>query len=497
MGLTEKSHRVWSWVRRNWRETHVVFIVLSLVFGMYFALAVPIGYTHDETVHSFRAYQLQAGQLFSHPVQKQIVNGHTYTLQGGDVANAIINLEQLTGAGSRIEALCKMDGPCKKPTRVVQKEVTERSNQIVNPSEKSPINTWGASYYFFLSYLPAAIGMQVAELLHSTAAHMIYAARIGSVIAYAAIVGWAIYLLRKNTARYLVFAIGLFPLSVSLSAGLGVDMLLNATALLLFALTVRAYQEGQDFPNKLKGVLLAAAVLVPILKLPYILLSLVVLFLPIFGKGRKAWILRAAVLLLILLPTVAWNAATADMVRTQAVVSSSPGDMVSTSGQIEYVKGHPFNFVFVIVKSIFTQNWLQYMGGITQQGVAFPAVIYYLEIVPVLVAAYVAALHFRSVVRRLHVTLVILGSAVLALLGIFISLYISYTPIGGDLVLGVQGRYLIPALPFLFFGVALGLKKYLKPIPVKWERPRYLYGTYAGLLLVCAIWYYCKVYIWV
>lgn len=497
MRLQEKSRDLLSWIVANWHSTHVIFIILAVVFGVYFAFKVPVGYTHDESVHAFRAYQLQAGQLFSHPVQTTVVNGERITLHGGKVANSIIDLEHQTSAGSRHEALCEMNGRCYEPSAETQKKVQAASQQSVNPEYKTPIHTWGASYYFFLSYLPAAIGMQIAELFNTNAADMIYAARVGNVLAFAAIVGWAIYLLRKNMARYLVFAVGLFPLTVSLSAGLGVDMLLNASALLLFALMIRAYQDGDKFSGRLKIVLLVAAVLIPVLKLPYILLSLAVTFLPIFGKGRKAWLLRGAALLLILLPTIVWNLATADMVRAQAVMSSSPGDMVSTSGQIEHVKDHPFDFMFVILKSIFTQNWLNYMGGITQQGVAFPAIVYYFEIVPVIITAYVAALYFKTKSRNLYVALVVLGSAALALSAIFVSLYISYTPIGGNLVLGVQGRYLIPALPFLFFGVALCFKKYLKAIPTKWENPLYLYTTYALLLLVCAIWYHYMVYVWV
>ena len=498
MRLKGKSRFVRSWIIQNVRKTYVVFIVLAVVFGTYFTFAVPIGYTHDETVHAFRAYQLQAGQFFSHPVQKQVIHGKTYILQGGDVANAIIDLEQLTGAGSRIEALCKVNGPCKKPSPEVQKLVAERSERKVIPTEKSAIHTWGASYYFFASYLPAAIGMQVAELLHSSAANMIYAARLGNVIAFAAIVGWAIYLLRNNKSNYLFFSIGLFPLTISLAAGLGVDMLLNATALLLFALMVRAHEQAAQLPRSLRIVLFVSAALIPVLKLPYIFISLAVLFLPIYGVGRKAWLWRIATLLLILLPTLGWNIATADMVQTQAAMSSTPGgDLVSTSGQIDHIKGHPLDFIIVLLRSIFTQNWLQYMGGITQQGVAFPAIIYYLEFVPILIASYIAALHFNLTSRRSFVAFTMLGCALSALLAIFASLYISYTPIGGSLILGVQGRYLIPALPFLFFGIALSLKKYLKPLPRMWNKPLYLYVTYIVLLTICAVWYHYKVYIWV
>ena len=101
MRLQEKSQALLSWIVANWHSTHVIFIVLAVVFGVYFALKVPVGYTHDESVHAFRAYQLQAGQLFSHPVQTAVVNGERITLHGGEVANSIIDLEHQTSAGSR------------------------------------------------------------------------------------------------------------------------------------------------------------------------------------------------------------------------------------------------------------------------------------------------------------------------------------------------------------------------------------------------------------
>lgn len=494
MGLQEKGRQIGSWIGTNWRSAHVIFIVLAVLFGLFFALKIPIGYTHDEAVHAFRAYQLQAGQLFTHPIQKQVVHGETIALHGGDVAQSVIDLEQLTSAGTRLQAICDENTNCHKPTPALQKEVQAVSSAAVNPEEKVPVHTWGASYYFFVSYIPAAIGMQVAELLNTSAAGMIYAARIGSVITYTVICAFALYLLRGSRAKYLVFTVALFPLSITLAAGLGVDMLLIAVSLLFFALILRAFKEGTELSQNLRILLITTAILIPLLKFPYLPLSLMVIFLPIFKTDRRGLMTRILIGLLVVAPAIAWSLHTADIMRAEAALSSAPGDMVSSSGQIHYILGHPFNLIAVLFTSVFTQNWLQYLGGVTQQGVPFPPIIYYFEIIPIAITAYFAACSFKSITRRRYTVLPIIGGALFSIGAIFMSLYISYTPIGHDIILGVQGRYIIPALPFLFFGAALCLPT--RTINKKWHNNLYIYGTQLALLLICAVWYYYKVYVW-
>lgn len=135
------------------------------------------------------------------------------------------------------------------------------------------------------------------------------------------------------------------------------------------------------------------------------------------------------------------------------------------------------------------------IGTLTQQRVRLPDSLTALSYSLMGVAGLIGAREFGATVKqRLRPLLTFLGIGLIGFVGIASAMYISYTRIGGGEILGVQGRYFIPLLPFIFLGFGLLLRTTIRT--GKTARIAF-YAAHIVLLLLAAGWYHYKVYIWV
>lgn len=490
-----KIQPLWKKRLQGLLAAHIVFLLTALLGGIFFAFKVPIGFTEDEPVHVFRAYAVMHANLISDPVTPYTFNGETVTLYGGMVPRSVTALEQYTGGGIRHDVFClNAENRCSKLSPEKQQEVTRLSNAPLDPSNKRAIDMWGASYYFFLPYVPSAAGIAIGQLIGTSAGGLIIAARLASLLAFIAVTFWALYLLRHSRTRWILFSAALLPSSIVLAVSPGVDMMLNASAFLLFALIVRAMQDGKKLSPYLRALMFALAFALPLYKLPYAILSLAVLLLPIYRKGMFGIAWRIAIVLAIFVPALWWNALTADMAHTQAVLTNAQGISPDFGGQIKYILLHPFAFIEIFIKSALTVDWFNQIGLLTQQRVQLPASLTSVSLGLIGIAGIVAALDFTKYKERWRTLAIFLGIGLLAFVGVVSAMYISYSAVGAPIIDGVQGRYLIPMLPFLALGAGLLLRVRLQ---VNKRAGALFAAAHVLLLFLACTWYYHKVFIWV
>ena len=108
-------------------------------------------------------------------------------------------------------------------------------------------------------------------------------------------------------------------------------------------------------------------------------------------------------------------------------------------------------------------------------------------------ALMIAAISARTeLIKQKTAFLAMSGVALLGIVGVFTTLYLTYTPVGQWYIDGVQGRYLLPLLPFALLGIAILLP--IKPVLNKrFESLLYPIAT-ALPLLAGVLWYWLIMY---
>jgi len=312
-------------------------------------------------------------------------------------------------------------------------------------------------------YYPMAAGFYLGRVLNLGFADMMAFARFGNLLCFVFIVFWAVKLAKGY--GMVVAGIGLLPNNIFVSSSLSYDPLVNACLLLACVLMINELIEPDEKMKPGNAFLMLFAFLVGCLsKPPYILLAMILLFLPTkkFYSKKAAAVFKIAVLGLaglmmynIFFPTPVAGGDYA-LVTNNAYAGDKRNIGTSTMGQLKFVLENPFVYLKILLSSM----WKMIMDYLVRK---YPYVTYaYLGNSPywvnyVCIILGVAAALFANVkksvgkFRGFICHFVMFGVVAV----VFSSMYISYTPVGNEEILGVQGRYVIPMfMPFL--GTFLG-----------------------------------------
>lgn len=418
----------------SWGTASVVFTIVAAVFGVVFAVITPPFWGHDEITQFGRAYQVAHGGLL--PQEIDDTRGVSY---GGDVP---ITVDALMGY-----ALDDYTNSPPEPAPLAQNargyDVLE--NLPVSAGERTIWFT-NTSAYSPLPYLPATVGIRVAEALDLHVGGLMLATRLAGLAVYLALVGFGLHALRRHRVQWLAFAVALLPIGVFQAGTVTADTMTNAIAIVLSALLVKGLFLGVRLNRVETAALLAGAVALPLCKPTYVLLAMVVLVVPaermgLTGRMRMLpWLFAAvgaagfAAWTVISGPTTEGMGLMRTPSQWHAVV---PGD------QLSGVLHDPLHFANVLVQSVLRRDeeWFgEFFGELGFGYVTVPA----LSMVAWLVALALAAGTAERFVASHRRTAVVAVGIVVSVAAIVGTLYLSFSPVGYFIVDGLQGRYFLP-----------------------------------------------------
>lgn len=319
-------------------------------------------------------------------------------------------------------------------------------------------------------YYPMAAGFFIGRKLHLDFADMVALAKLGNLLCYIFIVFWAV----KKARGYgmVVAVIGLLPNNIFIAAALSYDALVTAGLLLGYVLLLNEILTPREKIKPGNLLLMLFSFVIGCLSKPvYIVMACMLLFLPKtkFDNRKKEWLFKVSVLAVaglmlynIFFPT---PVAGGDYQLVSNVAYSGDRRSVGTStmGQIEYVMKNPFIYTKVLLKEMVGMLYSYTLGRVPYVGYAYlgtaPFLINWLLIFTGVFAALFAPC--REKIGKGFVFLSNLMNFGVAAI-VFTSMYISYTAVGSQSIMGVQGRYFIPLfLPFLscFFAIK-GVRKW-------------------------------------
>ena len=348
--------------------------------------------------------------------------------------------------------------------------------------------------YSFIGYVPLAIGFGVARVFDTSISQAIHLGRMLNVLFCTIGVVTSFWLLSHYRFRWVVFGIALLPPVLFSFSSLGIDGILISLSLLLVAVAYLSLEKRQAIPKTALYIGALAALLLPLIKLPYILLSVLFLFLPVFRKDKKGISVRLILLLLILVPVLVWSAMSADATRTQYLTTYAGATEPNSSEQMRHILSHPIDTVRIFTKSILG-NHIDSLGSATHQpGLQVPPDFITGSLMLILAATIYASggVPTKKVrENRIFAVITLIGCAGV-LFGISMMMYLNYNSVGATTLEGVQGRYSLPLFGFVTLSLSLLLGISVKPIQ---KIHKYLFMGLSTLpALATAIWYVGIVY---
>lgn len=296
-------------------------------------------------------------------------------------------------------------------------------------------------------YLPQALGLALGRLLGSNLVRLFIIGRLFNLLFYALCFYWAIRLTPKY--KTLVMMIGLMPMAVQQAASFSYDGFIIGLSLLLFALIFRtSKQKGRITFREFIPICLTGLVLIPAKPVYYPLL-LLLLLIPKerFGdwKRKLLWLAGcwAVVLLVVFLFQLSGISAVANSGHTET--NWQGGENYTFS----YMLANPGETAHVFVTTI-RARWLDLLYESIGHSLAGMTITlqtaYPKAYLALLVLCVLRQCGDREKIGAAPKALMLVASAFSILL-FMVTMFLSWTTRGQEVIQGLQGRYFIPFLP--------------------------------------------------
>lgn len=337
------------------------------------------------------------------------------------------------------------------------------------------IDRSGCNYNFIL-YIVPSLGFIIGKIFSLSIMASYVLARMFNFILF--LVGGYYIINKTPIAKLFLLVYLLSPMMLQQSISLSADAMVNLVALVSIAhMLYICYTKDRIsyFDILFLGTLFIITALGKYVYLP--VFGLIFLsFDKLKAMNFKKWIMVASLILIAVIAYYLFNYVFISSSTNEAVNTYIIENNVNPSLQIQHIISHPIAFIRTLYQTFINYGYF-YLSSVVIAPLSWLSI----PIDGILIYFYffliaVSILVDKSKVKFNKINIVwILFLVGLMTIGVLYALYISWSPVGGPLVLGVQGRYFIPVL-ILVLLLFVGEKKlYLK-------RPNLM--IISGLILV-------------
>ena len=420
-----------------------IFWCTSLILLTTYALLIPPFQFPDEPHHLIRAYQASEG--YGRGVR-------TENRLGAEVPTSLVAF------ADDYRAL-RFD-PSAKNTPELRQRNAER---LLRPTETTFADIPNTGLYPPTVYLPHLPALWLGRWLEWRPYTLLYATRIACGIFW--LLGVALILKILPFARDWYAWLMLLPSSLAVHAGAGGDAVTNLAAGLLLAMLLRLiYHSPRVAPRHLWSMA-GLTVLIALNRFVYLPVLGLILLIPAqkWGSTRRRWthttILLAGSLLLL-----AWKYVTAgdlfvpyDRYHPDFRDGITLNSGVDPSAQLRWILAHPLSFLKIWIRTLaegIPSLTAHYFGkfGWGKNYLPFPLVGFL-----ALGTLYFSLRREGPEVTTRQRLWVLLLTGIMAL-GLAITIYMMWSPVGLDRIRSLGGRYYFAIFPLLFFALKIPRK---------------------------------------
>ncbi len=397
-----------------------LFITYIIPVGISYMIFMLPTYAPDEIAHIWRAYGLSQGDIMVRQNEEGVAIGEEIPQILLDASHGNLNKYS-------------------KLNKILKQEIDyENIRDIVTPAQN----------YMFIFYVPSAIAFFIVRTLHISAIYGIYLGKIFNFIIF--ILGGYYTIKKIPFGKYIIFTCLFLPMVLQQAISISFDSLMNTTIFVYIAFTLSLVFREEKLNKKEKIVYFVLTALIALSKmtyLPIIGLGFILLFDKKMTKKEKIIMFGVGTLICCSL-LVAHSMLTRNLEAEPSVYVVE--NHVDSKAQIEFILKNPISYVKMLIDTIKTniEFYVNSCVGSPLGWLNIPISQIFIDMF-LLLLTFSAFVEDNSVAftskQRIWNLCIVLATIILIITG----LYIIWTGVGGNIALGVQGRYFIPVLPLL------------------------------------------------
>jgi uncharacterized membrane protein len=440
----------------------VAFALIALTVGSALAFLTAPFQSPDEPAHFLRAYQVSEGKW---------VATFRGRWGGGELPASLVKVtepfQRMTFFRQRITSKATIVSTLAVPLR----PDVVRYESFPNTALLTPV-----------SYAPQAAAMALGRRAGLSPLALLYAGRVGNLLAFTLLGYLAIGLAPVNVRALTLLLV--MPMTLFQAGSVSADTMTNGLAALWTAMVLH-HAIGSERPLRkrdLIGLVIVASSLA-LAKVAYVPLCLLVVLIPAdrFGTRARRWAFLGVLLATTIGGLAAWSRMTPGL---DAAIVTRPE--VVPREQLKVVLGHPLSFAVSLWATLlrdfrfFCLSFVGWLGWLETR--LIPSVIYtYIGVLIVACWPHRGERDLRPSLKWPAVLLLAVASTVVL---VAVTQYLVWTNVGAPFVEGPQGRYFIPIWP-----AALLLVRSLGSlIPSRFALPvRSLWWDAAVILFACLV----------
>lgn len=395
------------------------YLVVAIPFGVAFVLFIPPFQVPDEPVHYFRAQDIAHGNIVCVDMRVFI---ETDELEFPDIIEH-----------GKVAFHSDVNSDTSKLF-----EDREVDNDIDGSDKR--IATCGASPF---GYIASSSGVLLGSLFENELISF-YLGRFFNLFLSISLMALAVKLI--PIGKRVVFAVGIFPVTLMLFGSFSYDAL-TISSIALFIAYILHLESKLTIDNKSLLILAALTIVAMSVKISYqpYLLILLTLYRRNSSMREKFYKTVYIISLLFIVGI---------LVLTGIHQSSEIGfydSRINPSEQVQHILNNPVQFLVILFR-LYILN----LNGIISSAIGYMGWLDYsigtLGLWAGNVLIFLALLNPLDLPKRYKVTtiLALVSASIITVLLVSIAMYTRWTPVGSDSILGIQGRYLtIPLLAIL------------------------------------------------
>ncbi len=393
-----------------------------------FVFVTPPALVGDEPHHFFRAYQISEGQ---------IIGEKRDDLSGGWIPKSVLYTNRKLVGDIEMKHHVKFDTAL----------LSELINLPLNDEDKVFERFPNTVIYSPIPYIPQVLGIIVGKFFNTPALVLIYLARIANLFFF---LGLAYFAIKKIPVhKWVLCLLCLMPTSVFQVASASADTFTYGICFLTIAFFLSyALDEQRKLSHVRIAVIFILSLLSVLTKQAYIFLPFLFLLIPRrkFSSLRN-YLFSFFILLLTSFGAVAaWSAAVKPIYLPYRI-----DQPMSPEEQASFILSHPFTFLKMVVSDYFFHFWF-YFKSFSGQLTWFD--LYVPDFLPVVIFIVLLGFGLFDKNSKFYFgrsdKFIFAGIFVCTALLISALLYMSWSPIRGSSIEGIQGRYFIPIAPVFF-----------------------------------------------
>lgn len=395
------------------------FLVMCISLGMLFAIVITPLSPPDEGSH-YKVSYLLANRILNDPEHLQEANGNDF--------NYDLFVPHENNKGAYIWLIYDFDKPYSNDSTITLSD-----------------DMW--TFKYFAEYLPQALGIAIARILHANQVWTFYSGRTTNLFFYSV----CVYLALKQATAYktTLGLVATLPMSLQQAASYSSDAFINGLSLVFIATIINMIKTEKMISKKDIIISMVCIAMLAPAKVAYC--PLIVLLFAIPKRKFKSnavcleYILLSFVLCILML--VAFS-----IPMLKEMVEASTVNRLSTTYTFSYVTEHPIKTLSIFATTIFMYagNYWNGAVGAFLSGNSFEIPSWIVFTFTIILLLSVTRIEHKTefyIGHSFRVCMVIASLAIIVL--IMLMELIGWTSFGSNIVGGIQGRYFIPILPLL------------------------------------------------